>query len=235
MKYIEPNELPLNLDNEAGDDCVQCLVPSKPSPAKKSNATIIRTVGDNQQAIIRDIISLHCPQGIELDPTYSKGVFYKNAEDIEPLEKFDLYPKTEDTLQASAENLPHLDGQISSIMFDPPFVAGHTKAKPTGVIGERFHGFRYIPDLWEWYDKCLVEFHRILSKKGVLIFKCQDTVSSGKQWFSHTHIMNEAEKLGFYCKDLFILTANNRLIGHNHHNQKHARKFHSYFLVFTKK
>ena len=200
-----------------------------------TNKNIIRTVNNDQQAIIRDIISLHCPNGIELDPTYSKGVFYKDAHDLEPLEKFDLFPQTDETLPASADNLPHLDGQVSSIMFDPPFIAGHTKAKPSGLIGERFHGFRYVADLWEWYEKCLVEFSRILNKKGILIFKCQDTVSGGKQWFSHVHIINEAAKKGFYCKDLFILTSSNRIIGHNHHNQKHARKFHSYFLVFEKK
>lgn len=120
-------------------------------------------------------------------------------------------------------------------MFDPPFVVGHTKDKPTGIIGERFHGFRYISDLWTWYDLCLKEHYRILKKGGKLIFKCQDTVSSGKQHFSHVHIINKAEDLGFYTKDLFILLAKNRIIGHNHANQKHARKFHSYFIVFEKK
>ena len=199
------------------------------------NNNIIRTVNGCQQSIIRDIISLHCPQGIEVDPTYSKGVFYKGASDLEPLEKFDLFPKTDDTIQASAENLPHTDGQVSSIMFDPPFVAGHTKPKPTGVIGKRFHGFPYVADLWEWYSLCISEFYRILTKKGVLIFKCQDTVSSGKQHLSHVEIINMATEAGFYCKDLFILTAKSRMIGHNHHKQKHARKFHSYFLVFIKK
>lgn len=118
--------------------------------------------------------------------------------------------------------------------LDPPFVAVHTKQKPTGVIGERFHGFPYMKDLLSWYDLCLEEFYKKLSKKGVLIFKCQDTVSSGKQYFSHVHIINKAESLGFYTKDLFVLNAKNRLIGHNHKNQKHARKFHSYFLVFIK-
>lgn len=202
---------------------------------KLTNTSVIRSVNDSQQSIIRNIVALHCPQGIELDPTYSKGVFYKGCPDLEPLEKFDLYPQTDDTLQASADNLPHMDGQVSSIMFDPPFIVGHTKQKPSGIIGERFHGFRYIKDLWEWYDACLSEFYRILENRGVLIIKCQDTVSSGKQWLSHVHIINSAASLGFYCKDLFVLTSNNRVIGHNHHTQKHARKFHSYFLVFVKK
>ena len=196
---------------------------------------MISTIDYNQQNIIKNIIKLYVPQGIELDPTYSKGVFYKNMPEHEPREKFDLYPQTDDTLQANANNLPHLDAQITSIMFDPPFIVGHTKDKPTGIIGERFHGFRYISDLWKWYDDCLKEFYRILAKDGVLIFKCQDTVSSGKQYLSHVHIINEAEKLGFVCEDMFILLAKNRIVGLNHSKQKHARKYHSYFLVFIKK
>lgn len=194
---------------------------------------MIKTINDNQTNLIKDIISLYCPNGIELDPTYSKGVFYKKIE--QPKIKSDLYPKSSDVIQSDASNLWLENESIGSIMFDPPFVVGHTKQNPTGIIGERFHGFRYINDLWSWYDNCLTEFHRVLKKKGVLIFKCQDTVSSGKQWFSHVHIINKAEELGFYTKDLFILTAKSRIIGHNHHVQKHARKFHSYFLVFVKK
>lgn len=194
---------------------------------------MIKSVSDNQYQIIKDILALYCPNGIDLDPTYSKGNFYKQIE--KPRFKSDLYPQSDDVIKSDAANLWLENESIQTIMFDPPFVAGHTKEKPTGIIGERFHGFRYIPDLWEWYDKCLTEFYRVLNKDGVLIFKCQDTVSSGQQWLSHVHIINKAEELGFYSKDLFILTAKNRIIGHNHQVQKHARKFHSYFLVFVKR
>ena len=52
---------------------------------------------------------------------------------------------------------------------------------------------------------------------------------------SHVFIMNEAVKLGFYPKDLFILLAKNRLVADwQVKNQKNARKFHSYFWVFEK-
>ena len=195
---------------------------------------VISTINYDQHQIIKDILTLHCPQGIELDPTYSKGVFYSKSGIEQPKHKSDLFPQAEDVVESDASQLKFENDSISSIMFDPPFVAGHTKDKPTGIIGERFYGFRYIPDLWAWYDKCITEFHRVLKKDGILIFKCQDTVSSGKQWFSHVHIINEAEKAGFVCKDMFILLAKSRMIGHNHANQKHARKFHSYFLVFKK-
>jgi hypothetical protein len=194
----------------------------------------IKTVSDNQHDIIRDIQTLYVKDGFELDPTYSKGVFYKPEDIKEPMHKYDLFPKNESIKKASADNLPFEDGSIGSIMFDPPFMAGFTKSKPTGIMGERFHGFRYVPDLWEWYDRCLLEFGRVLKKGGILAFKCQDTVSSGKNWFSHSYVMNRALEHGFYPRDMFVLTAKSRMIGHNHKNQKHARKFHSYFWVFEK-
>lgn len=127
--------------------------------------SVISTIGFNQQQMINDILELHCPEGIELDPTYSKGVFYKSGEVKQPLLKYDLFPQTDDTIEASADKLPLSESSIKSIMFDPPFIVGHTKDKPTGIIGQRFHGFRYIRDLWEWYDLCLAEHFRILKKR----------------------------------------------------------------------
>lgn len=202
----------------------------------KMQSDIISTVSYDQHEIIRNIINLHLNgKDIECDPTYSKGVFYKDGSGVnQPKLKFDLFPKTSDTVEANCFDLPLNDGVLESIMFDPPFVAGHTNKSPTGIIGERFHGFPYVKDLWDFYDKSLKEFYRVLKVKGVLIIKCQDTVSSGKQYLSHVHLINEAEKMGFYTKDVFILLAKSRLIGHNHKNQKHARKFHSYFLVLEK-
>jgi hypothetical protein len=72
---------------------------------------------------------------------------------------------------------------------------------------------------------------RILCEKGILVFKCQDTISGGKQYLSHVEIINMAVRLGFYPKDLFILLSKNRLMSPNQRNQKHCRKFHSYFVV----
>ena len=65
----------------------------------------------------------------------------------------------------------------------------------------------------------------MLCPGGVLVFKCQDKVSSGKQW---------AIARGFEVLDLFILLARSRLVANWQRNQKHARKFHSYFWVFRK-
>lgn len=101
-----------------------------------------------------------------------------------------------------------------------------------GVIKSRFGYYKSIVELWKLYEDSFREFKRILIPKGVLIFKCQDTIQDHKQYLSHLKILNLALEYDFYPKDLFVLLAKNRLIRDNLHRQQHARKYHSYFLVF---
>jgi tRNA G10 N-methylase Trm11 len=201
----------------------------------------ISSISYNQEEIIENILKLHVPQGfIDCDCTYSKGNFYKNGKIKEPVHKFDKFPQTEDTIQSCATNLLLEDNSINCMMFDPPFLATTGKSltieNESNKINKRFGVFSNEKELHKFYVESLKEFNRVIKDNGVLIFKCQDKVSSGKQYMSHVFIINQAEKAGFYTKDLFILIAKNRIIADwQTKNQQHARKFHSYFLVFEKK
>lgn len=201
---------------------------------------MIKTISYNQTEIINDILNLHVESGvIDCDPTYSTGNFYKKNNVPEPKLKYDLYPQIEGVEKANSENLPLDDNSIKTIMFDPPFVCSKgpslkEKKKGRNVISSRFSSYESVKQLWEYYKKSLSEFYRVMDKNGILIFKCQDTVSGGKNYFSHVYVMNEAIKTGFYPKDLFILLAKNRIIG-KYKQQQHARKYHSYFWVFQKR
>lgn len=183
---------------------------------------------------------MHVPNKvIDCDPTYSKGNFYKDTGIQEPKYKFDLFPQTRDTIKADARNLPLEDESLNCIMFDPPFLA--TKGKSLGEdndnnkINKRFGVYPSEEELHQFYIDAMKEFYRILKLNGILIFKCQDKVSSGKQYMTHCFVWQEAVKIGFYPKDLFILLAKNRLVADwQLKNQKNARKFHSYFWVFEK-
>ena len=124
-------------------------------------------------------------------------------------------------------------------MCDPPFLATTGKSitanDNNNFINKRFGVFPNEKELHQFYIDSMKEFYRILKDDGILIFKCQDKISSSKQYLSHVFIINEAIKIGYYPKDMFILLAKTRIVADwQVKNQKNARKFHSYFLVFQK-
>jgi len=193
---------------------------------------IISSISYDQIEIINNIISLYCKAGIQLDPMFSKGNFYKEIRRPEFI--FDLEPSAPGVIKADCRDLPVESNTINSIMFDPPFIGGKIGAGKPGIIKERFGIYKNIPLLWTMYISAMNEFYRILKDDGVLIFKCQDTVEDHKQYLSSHKIIKEAINIGYYPKDVFILLAKTRLVSPSQRVQQHCRKFHSYFLVFIK-
>lgn len=201
---------------------------------------LIKSTSYNQSEIIKNIIKLHVPQGyIDCDPTYSKGNFYKDIDIVKPKYKYDILPQLNEVQKADARDLPLDDSSLNCIMFDPPFLAttgkSLSKNDDNNIINKRFGVYPNEKSLHNFYVEAMKEFYRILKPKGILIFKCQDKISSSKQYMSHCFIYENAIEIGFYPKDLFVLLAKNRLVADwQLRNQKHARKFHSYFWVFEK-
>ena len=202
----------------------------------------IRSVSYSQEEIINNILALHAPEGvIDADVTYSKGVFYKSGVVKQPRLKFDLEPQTADTIASDSRSLPLEVQSVNCIMFDPPFViAGNTYKTNTDEnssrIAKRFSAYSNFEQLKEHYYNSLKEFHRVLKDGGIVIFKCQNTVSGGKQLFSHYFILKSAIELGFYPKDEFVLLSKSKMtsFGGRWNKQQHAMKYHSYFLVLKK-
>lgn len=203
---------------------------------------MIKSINYNQSEILSDIIKLYIPSGkFDLDPCYSKGVFYKDGTVPEPILKFDYNPIKGCPFGDSRdlESFGIKNNSLNSIVFDPPFLATKgpslSKTDDNNKINKRFGVYPTELELWTFYKESIQEFSRVLKKDGILVFKCQDKVSSGKQYIMHNEIINECKTQGFECEDIFILLAKNRLVADwQVKNQKHARKFHSYFLVFKK-
>jgi hypothetical protein len=195
---------------------------------------LVKSVYDNQYELLAALLRLYVPDGIDADVTYSKGMFYRHGIP-EPEHKYDLNPSGMGVMYADCRKLPIPTGWCRSLIFDPPFVAAGRKKYDTGKIAERFTKYPgNMDDLWGFYSESLMEFYRVLSLGGVLIFKCQDVVAGGKNYFSHIFIANAAEAMGFVLKDLFVLTTNRRLGQWNLKRQIHARKYHCYFMVFKR-
>lgn len=201
-----------------------------------TNKTVVKSISYSQDEILKNIIKLYVPGGFELDPTYSVGNFYKKIK--QPTYKFDIEPLVKEVVAADSRALPIKDNTIESILFDPPFLA--TKGNITGskrksnIIIKRFGYYSNMTFLWNYYFDSLQEFYRVLKDNGVLVCKIQDSICSSKQYLSHVELINQAIKIGYYPKDIFILLSKNVILSPKHNKQQHARKFHSYFVVFKK-
>lgn len=190
----------------------------------------VKSASFDERQIIQWIMRLYLDgQGFDADVTYSTGHFWYDLP--QPRFKFDLKPQVEDVIAADARRLPIASGSLRSIMFDPPFTVG---GGIPGKIKKRFAFIRDKSELFHFYTCALSELSRILVEGGTAVIKCQDVITGGRQVWSHMHLMNEAEKFGLAAIDLFVLIASSFIWSPNMAKQQHARKIHSYFLVFRK-
>ena len=196
--------------------------------------------------VFPQILALHVPVGSTVaDVTWGKGVFWTNV----PRGRYDL-KATDIQMGVDCRKLPYDDTSIDCVVLDPPYMEGlfrkseghmagggshaafranYSDGKATTEDGPKWHAA--VTDL---YFKAGAEAFRVLRPEGILIVKCQDEVSANRQWLTHVEIINEYERLGFYCKDLFVVVRTNTPVVARLMNQAHARKNHSYFLVFLK-
>lgn len=191
---------------------------------------MIGTVFEDEQELLKAILEIHCVEGIDLDPMYSKGNFYRKIQ--EPKLKFDIEPQNLFTKKADAKDLPLKPNSINTMILDPPFCFGiHGKVKQN-ISAKRFTVLEDFNELQKLYKGILEESFRILKKSGVLIFKCQDYTDS-KTTMTHCFVYKWATDIGFYAKDIAIFVRNQRIYNPKL-VQRHLRKTHCYFWVFKK-
>jgi len=192
---------------------------------------MLPSIFNNEQELLKAIIQIHCPQGIELDPMYFKGNFYKNI--LKPRLRFDINPQDEITEKADARDLPIPNQTIHSMILDPPFMF-EIRNRKNKNYGANTHGIlKGFAELKNLYQDILKEAYRILKRNGVLIFKCQDFTDS-KTTMTHCLVWQWAMGQGFYTKDLAILWLPKNKIYNPNLKQRHLRKTHSYFWIFIK-
>jgi len=195
------------------------------------SSKVISSICNNDEECLSNILKLIGKNNFDLDPTYSRGNFYKQIPEVKY--KFDLTPQKDDVLQADCRKIPLPNNSIESIVFDPPFMFGTHGQTKNNIMNKRFTMFDKWQELVDMYRGGLKEFYRLLKKGGYLIFKCQDYTDS-KTTMTHCLVYNWAIEQGFYAQDLFILICKSGRIYNPNLIQRHARKFHSYYWLFKK-
>lgn len=197
---------------------------------------MIRSVEYDQSVILNDILRLNDIDCFEIDLSYGKGQFYKKVP--EPVLKIDIDPQNPSVSKGCSTSTGLPEGAFGALVFDPPFLTYIKEARQHGsIMAKRFGGYWAYSELEAHYKGTLKEAYRLLRKKGILVFKCQDIIHNHKMHATHINVVNWAENL-FRLKDLFILPAKHRMPMPQGDTakrvQKHARVYHSYFLVLEK-
>jgi hypothetical protein len=208
---------------------------------KPSNDLVFSAMQGTNNDIFPSVAALYIPKGgVVADITYGKGVFWKNIDKhLYKLKKTDISTGTD------CRALPYKDGTIDSVVFDPPYM--HTPGGSAHVGHQNYEqyyrnngagsntGKKYHEAVLELYFETASEAWRVLRDGGTFIVKCQDEVCANRQRLTHVEIINHYQTLGFCVEDMFVLMSRNKPGMSRVVKQVHARKNHSYFIVFWKR
>jgi hypothetical protein len=194
--------------------------------------------GSNADLIVQ-VASLYLNPGMVVaDVTYGTGAFWKQVD----TEQYDFRPSDIAT-GVDLKHLPYGDDEIDVLVLDPPYMYNPKgTVKESLSVGYRLNeslelqldDLRTTDDVLNLYYQGIKEAYRVIRRGGQLWLKCQDGIESGKQRWQHIRIFNEAEAMGWYGKDLFVLQTLSRPAIRWPH-QLHARKNHSYLWILEKK
>jgi len=215
--------------------------PRRKSPAgKATNELVFSAYQGANNELFPLVLQLYvAPGSIVADVTYGKGVFWKDV----PKQDYELRA-TDIKNGVDCRDLPYEDESIDCVVLDPPYM--HTPGGTAHVNHQNYEHYyanngskngtkkKYHEAVLDLYYSAGREANRVLQKNGIMIVKCADEVCANQQRLTHVEVINEYSSMGFITEDLFVLVRRNRPGVSRMIRQVHARKNHSYFLVFRK-
>lgn len=228
---------------------------------RPTNELVFSAYQSSNDEVFPLILDLYVKKGAVIaETTFGKGVFWKRVDlDDYDVRFSDLKVDVPDNVQGGvdARKLPYGDEVIDAVVFDPPYM--HTPGGTAHNGHQNFEGYyannvevpkevlqkiwsdtggnppKYHEAILDLYYRAGKEALRVLKPEGIYIVKCQDEVCSNRQRLTHMEIAIELEKYGFVVEDLFVVMRKNRPgVSRLKNHQYHARKNHSYFMVFRK-
>ena len=203
--------------------------------------SVLSVVNGSNADLIEHIAPLYIPDNaVVRDVTWGKGAFWAKVDTsrftVQGSDIADHIGGHDGVIKADFTNLPDEDESADIVVLDPPYV--HTPGKH--MTNARYNNEAtttgmYHRDIRELYKRGMSEAWRVTKYGGQLWVKGKDEVESGVQCWSHAELREDAESLGFYARDLFILVPKSRTSMNRWNKQLHARKVHSFLWVFDKK
>jgi hypothetical protein len=205
-----------------------------------TNRLVFSAVQGTNDEIFPAILKIYVPAGSRVaDVTFARGVFWRNV----PKHQYELLA-TDVRTGVDCRALPYENESVDCVVFDPPYM--HTPGGTAHVNHQNYENYygnnvarngsakKYHEAVLDLYFQASHEARRVLRSEGIYIVKCMDEVCANQQRLTHVELINEFCRQGFIVEDLFVLLRQNRPGVSRVLRQVHARKNHSYFLVFRK-
>ena len=235
---------------------------SRVNSGTATNDLVLSAYTASNDVVFPQILKIYVPRGAAIaDLTYGKGVFWKKVRrsDYEilfsDLKTSGLPPSVRGGIDA--RRLPYEDASLDAIVFDPPYM--HTPGGTAHNGHQNFEEYyannaeadaKVVEEIWretggkppkyheavlDLYFRAAREALRVLKPSGIYIVKCQDEVCTNRQRLTHVEITNELQRMGFAVEDLFVVVRSTKPgISRVKNGQVHARKNHSYFMIYRK-
>lgn len=135
---------------------------------------------------------------IVLDPTYGKGIWWTRW-------KPDILISHCDDIDF--RDAPYPDSIFDAAAFDPPYVS--VGSRHNSGIKKMYNGYGLMDapatptGVQLQINDGLDEMSRVVKKKGVILVKCQDYISSGKYWMGTHYTLSHGLGLGLTLVDRF--------------------------------
>ncbi len=196
---------------------------------EQEGAILTSGVGANA-GLFRRVLKMYVPVGSTvIDATYGKGAFWRESNEGDyVLIKHDISADGVDF-----RRLPHDDDSADAIVLDPPYLNGGAGVKESLNRCYRNPGYNSYEAVLRLYVSGCLEGYRVLKRNGVLVVKCQPGIADHVQRPINAHLIMMLPLMALRFEDEFVLTSQATPI-QRHAKQQHARKNHSYFLVFRK-
>lgn len=167
-----------------------------------------------------------------LDPTYGYGVWW-SVWRPRMLVGHDANPAKAPDGALDFRDLPYPRAAFDAVAFDPPYKLNGTPDDTDGGQDERFgvDERASVAERMALIRDGMTEQARVLTRRGMLLVKCQDQVVSGRIYWQTDELTALADELGFDKVDRFDLLGGGRPQPGDR-GQKHAYYRPSTLLVF---
>ena len=193
--------------------------------------------GDDWE-LLEEMLDFYPRQAPErvLDATVNVGRFWRHSK--RPVVGLDIDRRFGPRVLADNLVMPFKDGCFDVVVYDPPHIPNQGKDRQKDfntrfglvVKSSRENGY----NLSHLFSPFVREAYRVLAPEGLLFAKISDYVHNHRLQWAHIDLVRAATSGGFIPCDCIVKVRKEPIVDPRWRVAHHARRRHSYWLVFRK-